>query len=541
MVTLAAMALVIASIGANPAASENVAWGKRPPPAAASARRVERPDERAFTTIEVKSGASERAGASGRTAPDLTSALTRAQRMVKEGGSVIVRLPGGVHVAEALAVESATEAGGWLVLEGSPDGTTVLTGSRPTGPTVAIESDDIGIPLPVPSPRAASAWRRTDSLLLQRELVFDDGVRLEPVGARADLSAGRYWIDDDRRLVVVPAKGGGNGVNLRVSWSGAPAGSPMLDLSRCPQVVLRRLTFHGGPQGYGNHFAVRLAGRSMIEDCAFLDNGSGGLGITGADRVTIARTRFSGNGGLGLFAWRVRELVLEDCRFEANNWRGALVGYTAWSVAGAKLHFVEGVSVERCVFSGNHAPGLWFDLWCYGVALEDCTFTGHQLEPGLLLELSEDVTVTACRFEGNSEGVRLHDAGRVGFEGCVLVGNGAAVTVFESLVREGGRERPGHRGADAGRLINLGSFAFTSCGFSTGGAAPPARLPAWMRFRDPGHPVFFHSGNADRAGTLRGLFHFKNTTFDATSGERPFPSADGWSSGWEGSGEAGRK
>ena len=117
----------------------------------------------------------------------------------------------------------------------------------------------------------------------------------------------------------------------------------------------------------------------IFEDCTFgwsnrcgLDVGQGAwFPIPGRKRVNaplsgtldfnmiVRRCRFMDNGSAGLWSYtHGGSLLVEDCVFERNNWRGLL----SWEEAGLKCHGVNDSVFRNNLFRDNDSFALWLDV-----------------------------------------------------------------------------------------------------------------------------------------------------------------------------------
>ncbi len=141
-------------------------------------------------------------------------------------------------------------------------------------------------------------------------------------------------------------EGRGRGPLVRVDAPGA-------------EVVLERLAFSGGVAQAGGA-ACLTAGRLVVRDCTFEDNGApaygGGAVYARGERLLVERCRFERNGG------RQGGAVLLDELVEATLLDSLFVGNRARR--GAALRVKEGATAlaSGCTFAGHAPPGPTLDL-----------------------------------------------------------------------------------------------------------------------------------------------------------------------------------
>ena len=113
----------------------------------------------------------------------------------------------------------------------------------------------------------------------------------------------------------------------------------------------------------------------LVEDCQFLWNNWAGMTFQStapqiSQTMTARRNVANNNGGIGLAASRVKDVLYEDNNTSYNNWRGAQGDFLLWSNAGMKHLFIHGGIYRRHRAVGNQAPGCWFDTDCADIQIE---------------------------------------------------------------------------------------------------------------------------------------------------------------------------
>ncbi|MBN1674893.1 MAG: hypothetical protein JXR37_27865 [Kiritimatiellae bacterium] len=250
-----------------------------------------------------------------------------------------------------------------------------------------------------------------------------------------------------------------------------------IDLGSKRNLVLRNITFektasydsstrHQTPvcfQGIGG--PDEMPENVLVENCRFRWSSAFGFRFQGR-RLTLRGNRFNynGNGGMTLGGGpKGGNFLLEDNLTNFNNWRGFMAGDRVWYRAGAKLHLGRGHIVRRQTAIGNCAHGLWFDIHCEDVYLEDLVLI-ENLE-GLMLEISNGPfhVRRALVAGGKTTNLRLRSVGTALVEDCIFYGNksGEGPKHTPALVSINLDERmlPGTRNTHA--LINqlqLGDF-----------------------------------------------------------------------------------
>jgi hypothetical protein len=120
---------------------------------------------------------------------------------------------------------------------------------------------------------------------------------------------------------------------------------------------------------------VSVAG--SIRQCFILDNGHTGGGPEGDD------------------------FLVENCFWEGNSWKPI---DRNWEAGGAKVCDSRRGQFKNCVFRRNGGPGLWFDIDCRDIDVNDCAFVENELS-GLFIEISDGIRARNNYVAGNAMGI----------------------------------------------------------------------------------------------------------------------------------------
>jgi hypothetical protein len=534
-------------------------WSSREIPAARPVTGAELDESVVATVLHVAADDSASDDYAGTDAAQplatLGHALTLAQRQLDQGLAVRIALGPGTYRESALQLENVSDRAQQtlLVIAGSAPGAVVIASSSVRKDWEALGDGVFAAEFATPLRRLDSAWGQTEPILLRREMVFIDGLRQTQVLDRQALRPGTFFMDDAAgRLLIHPDGVDPRQALVEVADADVPPNRSILDLGDKPNLVLRNLVFRHGNQGLHNQFAVRATGNLLVEHCRFEHNNSGGLGLNSAENVTLRHCQLSHNGGLGLFGWRIRNLLVQHTETSHNNWRGFAGDYTAWSIGGIKLHWIEQVRLENHRAVGNLCPGFWVDLWCYHVQVVDSVFEDHALEAAILLELTQHVVIENTQIIRNAEGIRIHDAADILVENSRLVGNAVSVMVYGS--------KPRLQGAPASVRGGVAGLFIPTTGLAIRGSHVEAEdRPEWqiqtetiissfLQYVSLGYPPFFHVNSYEQARTFFSTLNIEDVHWVHPLGERPFrgPSHEMLSEsefeaaiagGWERSGE----
>ena len=222
---------------------------------------------------------------------------------------------------------------------------------------------------------------------------------LGPRDPQAVLEPGTFGVSESRGLLAV-----------RLAEGRTPATDPIevstrrywLALGRVDQVAIRGLTVQhygtaiaaedgwklGGALCIGNHTDFergRHRTRNIaVEDVIIRENSGGGSHFGDIGGMTLRQLALLDNGGGGAGGGAWRDAIIEDVEIAGNNWRGDI--QTGWFAAGFKMHDCGDTRIRRFTAYGNLCTGLWFDINCERISIED--LASVQNRRGLFLEIS---------------------------------------------------------------------------------------------------------------------------------------------------------
>ncbi len=212
-------------------------------------------------------------------------------------------------------------------------------------------------------------------------------------------------------------------------WKGRPW-SPLLVVRGKHNFVLRNLSFtHATTGPLASAVAINGAQNFLVEDCDFSHNVASGLSVNRSGVGILRRLVADHNGanGIGLGEGS-SQILVENCSTSFNNVRGGWSAWTAWHASGSKHGGVSNLTFRRHISIGNYANGLWFDVYCRDILVEDSFFLGN-LRMGLMFELTRprggpQVLRNSIAAFNDNAGVYLSMAANSGVIRSLLVGNG---------------------------------------------------------------------------------------------------------------------
>lgn len=191
---------------------------------------------------------------------------------------------------------------------------------------------------------------------------------------------GKLFLKLDRNISEVSAIEAGH-------WSKPWA--PILVMSKRENFIVRDIDF---TQNMASYFCPALvvanAKNFIIEDCTFNHNASRGFNVARSSQGIVRRCEASDNAGNGMGAGGGTSHVLfEDITTNFNNWRGAWEAFLGWDASGFKSGGVHNITVRRHTSIGNYANGIWYDVYCTNILIEDSFYLGNQ-RMGVMIEFT---------------------------------------------------------------------------------------------------------------------------------------------------------
>lgn len=242
----------------------------------------------------------------------------------------------------------------------------------------------------------------------------------------------------------------------------------LLSLGSKDNFTLESLTFTGAgtfPE-MGKFSGVILNGpcRNLtLSNCHFLWNSAFGLSLENVSNLNIKSCTFNFNGYGGLGMDSIKDFSIENCQFNGNDWRNYLAGdiKNSHCTAGVKIHKALNGSISHSKAIGNGINGIWLDVQCEGIVVNDCLCMENHRE-GLFFEFSNGPFKALNNIlMKNGEHDYLVDSVGVTFaEGNEIyhTGSGEAVSVGQGMrynKHTGKTQIPGQKHVIKGNNISL--------------------------------------------------------------------------------------
>jgi hypothetical protein len=205
--------------------------------------------------------------------------------------------------------------------------------------------------------------------------------------------------------------------------------APLLIVRNKDNFVLRNLSIRHGVMGpLSSALAINNATNFIVENVDASENSSGGIVVNQSRQGHFKNVSANENGSAGIGSGGSRHILYEDCETNFNNFRGAWAGWLAWHQSGFKSGGVHNITMRRFTAIGNYANGLWYDVYCTNILVEDSFLLGNR-RMGLMFELTKPkggphIARNSVFAYNDNCGVYLSMASNSGLVDSILVGNG---------------------------------------------------------------------------------------------------------------------
>jgi hypothetical protein len=274
-----------------------------------------------------------------------------------------------------------------IILEGAGSGLSVISGSDHYASGVWTEdppasgqystswTNNWGL-LDVPG-----GWPATPDIARRREVVFEDGVRLEPVLTIGELAAGKFFVDEAAdKLYVEP------NVDLDFIEVGIRNRAAYLQLMDYIKVSGFSIRHAASSDIQGGGFTIFDSDYVVVTDVIAHDSSHTAWSLFNNDNMVVRNCRCHGGGLLGLGTGRSADAIFDDIELDDNNWRGNLGGFTVWSTGGCKHLRAHRCEIKNYSCHDNFARGFWADTDFVDVLIENLD-SRDNLEDGVMLEI----------------------------------------------------------------------------------------------------------------------------------------------------------
>jgi Right handed beta helix region len=229
----------------------------------------------------------------------------------------------------------------------------------------------------------ADAWPNLsyNRVLLNREAMFVGGVPYHVVNSASNLAPGTFVIDE-----------GADTITARPRAEDAPLVSAEVTVRRKTlqiegrsNVTVRNITLERGAGGVQETMAgASNSSNFTVENVTVRQAAGSGFSVGSGKGATVRNVRFLDNGTTGYGSYMQTGIVIENVELARNNWRGAQVGFTGWSV-GVKFGKTSNVTIRGWNAHHNYSHGLWFDYDNRNIIIDGLVSAGN-IGRGISLE-----------------------------------------------------------------------------------------------------------------------------------------------------------
>jgi len=206
--------------------------------------------------------------------------------------------------------------------------------------------------------------------------------------------------------------------------------APIMIVRDKDNFVLRNLSIRHGVMGpMSSALAINNANNFIVENVDVSENSSGGIVVNQCRQGHFKNVSANDNGSAGFGSGGgSRHILYEDCEANFNNFRGGWSGWLAWHPSGFKSGGVHNITMRRFTAIGNYANGLWYDVYCGDILVEDSFFLGNR-RMAVMFELTKPnggphIARNSVFAYNDNAGVYLSMAANSGVVDSLLVGNG---------------------------------------------------------------------------------------------------------------------
>ncbi|GJL49366.1 MAG: hypothetical protein NPIRA01_05930 [Nitrospirales bacterium] len=350
------------------------------------------------------------------------------QNRKKGLGTKILIYPGIYRENLSLMFQESSEGLSPIMLIAKENGKSVISGSDIWTDWHQDSSDTLSHTWPHnwgmrPVPEGWPSRLNISEIVRRREMIFVNGTPLNQVLSVSELRPSSFFVDEQNHKVYIklskemPA----SQVTIEVAVRSA-----LLRVSRIENFVMKGLRFQHDTTGLqGGAVSIMSSRNVLIEDCEFIFNNWSGLSLARVKNITTRRNVLNYNGAMGWGGIWIKNLSSVDDETSYNNWRGALGGFSRWSIAGVKHMHVHNATYEGQKAIGNATRGFWLDTDNSGIEVKDACWCKN-LTDGVFLELSQGpISIRNSTICDNGDyGVVANSSSSVTIEENTITNNG---------------------------------------------------------------------------------------------------------------------
>ena len=254
------------------------------------------------------------------------------------------------------------------------------------------------------------------------DMVFVNGRPLQQVASKAQVAAGKFYVDYSNDKLYI----GDNPAGKTVEGA---ALSQAVHINQAHGTVLRGLGF----AHYAAHVTQGMvkgdAAGLRFENNTFAWSAAAGLSVLGSDAVVRGNT-FVYNGQLGLHGHKSNQMLVEQNTINFNNQERF---NTTGAEGGIKVTSARNMTWRDNQVNGNLGHGMWCDTSCYNTTVVRNVMRNN-LTRGIEYEISSKAIIASNLVVGNGDsGMLLNESGDLDVYNNTLSRNRQNIRVWEGL------------------------------------------------------------------------------------------------------------
>jgi hypothetical protein len=289
-----------------------------------------------------------------------------------------------------------------------------------------------------PACSAPAGWPPVPPVVLRREMVFINGVRLNQVMFSNELQPGTFWADaggSNQIYLWPPAGTDMSQADIEVANASR---SPLIGTDKVNNFVVRGLTFEYDDSCTQLGPRITNGTNILIDTDQFLWNNSMGFGVyagTGsAQNITVQNSVANHNGQIGFGGYQAKYLLYQNDQSSYNSWRGALGSFYEVGFDGSYFFLYHNSNFNGYSSFYNESSGVHFDTDNATDQVTSLQSGANNLE-GLSIEASEGpflVQNSAICSNALAPGTKT---------GNIEIDDSSSVTLSGNTVYNGGAEQ----------------------------------------------------------------------------------------------------
>jgi hypothetical protein len=278
-------------------------------------------------------------------------------------------------------------------------------------------------------------------------------VPMKRVLSYGEMVPGSFYVHEDvgvsgygNFFFMLPS-GAPSGANISQVYAEVGVRPTILVANGRQNLIIKNLNFQTAADYFYGAVKIQGCTNVLIDGCTMNFNAGKGLVIDNDTNITVQYSNFDSNGIAGLAGGYVKNLLVQSCVSNGNNWRGAQGNLGGWDSAGVKFYKAHNSKFNLLTTNDNQGecPGLWLDTDIKNVTVSG--LTAQRNNQGLFYEAAQGPCIVNTATNGTKSnmsnnrfaGVLQASANNLTLDGCIVGNNstnissstaGAQVLVF---------------------------------------------------------------------------------------------------------------